>query len=318
LKAFCISHEKDVDGIGSAALVVAATGASFLLSDYDSLEADLDRVPADTQEFYLCDLGANETNIDEFARKLGRLAKKGKVTYIDHHFMAPQGEKKVRDAGVTYVHDVEECASMLTYKTLKERLPERARMIALLGAVTDYMDDSPMASRLMEQADRQFILLEATMLAYAVALKGDEKGFPEMLVKELSMMKHPHEIEGIPRDAVRQLQVSVKLGEEVKANGKKLGRLAYMVTSQQSTGNVSKLLIGAFEVPVGVSLKQKTKDWYEVSLRSTSESKVHLGKTIGRIASGLGGNGGGHAKAAGGRIPAGKVQEMLEALAKEV
>ena len=180
------------------------------------------------------------------------------------------------------------------------------------------MDDSPKASRLMEMADRHFVLLEATMLAEALAKKGDEVGYPESLVRELSRMKHPHEIQGVPELALEELKVVTALGEEVKREGKKLGRLAFMITSQHSTGGVSKLLIGAFDVPVGVALREKQKGWYEVSLRSTSESRAHLGKTISPIASKLGGNGGGHRKAAGARIPTSRADEMLRLLAKKI
>lgn len=318
MKAFCISHIKDVDGLGSAALVVAATGAEVLLSDYTSLMQDLDRVPGDTEQFVLCDLGSDNANLDAFVSKMKEIALHAKVTYIDHHFASEETKRRLRRAGVKLVHNELECAAMLTYKTFEDALPERARMVALLGAVTDYMDDSPMARRMMEQADRHFILLEATMLAFAVAKKRDEKGFPEMLVAELSRMKHPHEIPGVPGYALEQLTAFVKLGEEVKRKGKRVGKLAYMVTSENATGNTANLLIGGFQVPVGVALKEEKKGWYEVSLRSTSECRVHLGKTIARISSGLGGSGGGHRKAAGCRIPVRKMDEMIEELSRAV
>jgi len=131
-------------------------------------------------------------------------------------------------------------------------------------------------------------------------------------------MKHPHEIPGVPEAAARELQEVAKLGEIVKAKGKKKGRLAYMVTTQYSTGNIAKLLIGAFDVPVGVAMKKKQEGWFEVSLRSTSEGKVHLGRTIAKISGKLGGSGGGHRKAAGCRVPIDKADEMIDALAKKV
>lgn len=318
MKTFCISHVKDVDGLGSAALAVAATGGEFLLSDYDAVLADLDRVPADVDQLVITDLGTDSTTSGEFARKLGRIASHARVTYIDHHFASEATKKIIRRKGVRLVHDVSECASILTYLTFKRALPQGAGLVALFGAVTDYMDNSPEASRLIELEDRHFVLLEATMLAYALAKRGDEVGFPEMIAKELSKMKLPHEIPGVPELAVQQLKVVAALEEEVKRLGKKRGRIAYMVTSQHSTGGVSKLLMGAFNVPVGVALREKQSGWYEVSLRSTSECRVHLGRAIGEIASKLGGNGGGHRKAAGARIPTSRVQEMLRLLAKRV
>ncbi len=318
MKSFCISHVKDVDGVSSAGIVIAATGAELLLSDYSSLIEDLQSVPKDVEQFVLCDLGSDNSNVEEFIAVMGGIAARARVTYIDHHYMSDKTKRRLRRCGVNLVHDEAECSGMLAYMTFRSKLPERARMLALLGAVTDYLDDSPMAKKLMEQADRQFILLEASMLAYALGYKGDQRGFPEMVAQELSRMKHPHEIEGVPGFAVDQLAQVVRLGEEVKRDGRKKGRIAYMVTSQHSTGNVAKLLIGAFEVPVGVAMKEQDEGWYEVSLRSTSECKVHLGKLIDRVATKLGGSGGGHRKAAGCRIPKEGTREMLDALAAAV
>lgn len=318
MKTFCISHVKDVDGLGAAAIVKAATGAQVLLSNYNSLIDDLGKVPSRTDEFVLCDLGGDNSNVDELVSRLGRIASRAKVTYVDHHYLSQRTMRRLKAVGVGLVHNEKECSSVLAYATFKKKLPEGARLIALCGAVTDYMDGSPLSKKLMEQADRQFVLLEATMLAFAVANRGAEEEFPYRVVDELAAMRHPHEIAGVPEAAVRQLVEAVELGDEVRRRGKKKGRLAYMVTTQHSTGNVAKLLIGAFEVPVGVAMKEQEDGWYEVSLRGTSECRVHLGRKIDRIASRLGGNGGGHRKAAGCRIPAGNVPKLIAALAEVV
>ncbi len=318
MKSYCLTHRKDVDGLGSGALAVAATGGQIILSEYDDLIENLKRVPDDAERLVISDLGADSADFPEFLAEIKRIAKRADVTHIDHHYMSEQAKRQLRKAGVRLVHDTRECASMLTYKTFRDVLPERARLIAMCGAVTDYMDDSPMAKKMIERGDRQFVLLEATMLALALGDRSDEEGFPEKVVHELSQMKHPHEIEGVPAAAVRELEKEAALGEEVKAKGTRKGDLAYMVTSQYSTGNVSKLLIGAFDVPVGVAMKEKQKGWYEVSLRSTSECKVHLGRTIGRIALKLGGSGGGHRKAAGCRVPVSRADEMIALLSRKI
>lgn len=318
MKTFCISHRKDVDGLASAAITVAATGGDLILSEYDDLVQNLRRVPDGAERVVLTDLGADSADFPDFLKEMKRVTKTAKVTYIDHHYMSPEAKRKLRGVGVEVVHDATECASMLAYRAFKDLLPERARLYALCGAVTDYMDESPMAKAIMEKADRQFVLLEATMLALALGKNANEEGYPEMIVAELSKMKHPHEIAGVPEAAVRQLEVEATLGMKVKSEGKKSGRLAYMVTSQYSTGNIAKLLIGAFDVPVGVAMKEKQDGWYEVSLRGTSECRVHLGRTIARIALKLGGSGGGHRKAAGCRVPTSRSHEMISLLAKRV
>ena len=318
MKAYCVSHRKDVDGLGSGSLAVAATGGQIILCDYNDFVENLRRIPDDADKVVISDLGADSADFPEYLAEMKRLAKHADVTHIDHHYMSESAKRQVRRARVRLVHDTGECASILTYKTFKSALPERARLIALCGAVTDYMDDSPVAKKLMEQGDRHFVLLEATLLSLALDRRADEEGFPEMVVSELSKMKHPHEIQGVPQAAVEQLDAEARLGELVKAQGKRKGRLAYVLTTQHSTGNVANLVIGAFEVPVGVAMKQQQEGWYEVSLRSTSECRVHLGRTIAKIAARLGGSGGGHRKAAGCRVPISKADQMLEALAKKV
>ena len=318
LKGYCLSHKKDIDGLGSGSLSVAATGGQILLSDYDDMVDNLRKVPDDADRVVLSDLGADSADFPDFLKEMKRIAKHAKVTYIDHHYMSQPAKRSLKKAGVQVVHDVKECASMLTYKTFKDKLPPEAKFNALFGAVTDYMDDSPLAKKLMERSDRQFVILEATMLSLALGKRGDEDGYPEMIVGELAKMRLPHTIAGVPEAAVEQLGREAQIALEVKAGGTRRGRLAYMVTTQHSTGNVAKLLIGAFDVPVGVALKEKHPGWYEVSYRSTSECRIHLGRALAKVVAGRGGSGGGHRRAAGCRVPKSKAEDMLDMMARKV
>ena len=317
MKAYCLSHRKDVDGLGSGSLAVAATGGQIILTDYDDIIESLRRIPGDAERVVISDLGADSADFPQFLAEIKRIAANAEVTYIDHHFMSDEVRRKLKRTRIQLVHDVKECASILAYQTFKEILPEQARMVALCGAVTDYMDDAPVARKMMEKAERHLVLLEATMLSFALGNHSDEEGYPEMLVGELAKMKRPHEIKGVPESALAQLAKEATLGDEVKAGGTRKGNLAYMVTDSYSTSIVSKVLLGAFDVRVGVALKQKQPGWYEVSLRSTSDSKIHLGRTIGKISAKLGGSGGGHRRAAGCRIPESKMDDMISALGKK-
>jgi RecJ-like exonuclease len=314
----CISHIKDVDGVASAALVVAALGGTFGLTDYDDLLKEIENIPASTTGVTICDLGTNASNFSVFVARLGELAKKMPVVYIDHHYLTDEAKKEIIRAGVELHHDINDCSAMLTYVTYKGKLPSEARLLALYGAVTDYMDGSASASRMMETFDRQFVLLESTILSYALAKNGRDLSYPDMLVKELALMKAPHSIDDVGKEALEQAEVILRLAEEVKSKGTRLGMLAYMKTDESSTGNVAKLLIGAFDVQLGVAYKEKASGIAEVSLRSTSESKIHLGKEIGVIAQRHGGSGGGHERAAGCSVPSTEVQGLLADLEKRL
>jgi single-stranded-DNA-specific exonuclease len=307
----CISHIKDVDGVSSAALVVAARGGSFRLTDYDDLLKEIESVPAEATGVTICDLGTNASNFPEFLAKLAALARRVPVTYIDHHYLADESKQEILKTGVELRHDVSDCASMLTYSRYQDELPEAARLLALYGAVTDYMDTSANASKMMETLDRQFVLLECTLLSYALARNGRDHSYAERLVKELAAMKAPHSIDDVGTEALAQAEVVRLLSEEVRTKGTRLGRLAYMKTSESATGNVAKLLLGAFDVSVGVAYKEKGGGTAEFSLRRTSESKVHLGREIGTIAQRHGGSGGGHEKAAGCSVPDSEIQGLL-------
>ena len=307
----CISHVKDVDGLSSAALVVAAKGGTFRLTDYDDLLKEMDAVPASATGLTICDLGTNASNFKEFVGKLAGLAARMPVTYIDHHYLTDEAKREILETGVEFRHDVRDCASMLTYLAYKGSLPEGARLLGLYGAVTDYMDTSDNASQMMETFDRQFVLLESTILAFALAKNGRDYAYPEMLVRELAAMKAPHAIDEVGKEALEQAEVVRRLAEDVRSQGKRLGKLAYMRTEQSSTGNVAKLLLGAFGVSVGVAYKEKPGGVAECSLRSTSESNIHLGKAIAAIAQKHGGSGGGHEKAAGCSVPARDAQGLI-------
>lgn len=316
MRFVCISHRKDVDGLGAAAIVAASTQASIVLSDYDDLIANMKEAPEGIDGLLLCDLGTDNADLGDFLSEARRVTASATFTYIDHHAMSTTTRNKLRRAGVRLVHDEKECSSVLAYKTFEKSLPPSARKIALYGAVTDYMDDSPLSKKMMEQFDRQMVLLEATMLSYALGRRAGTPGFAERIVSELADMKQPHEMEGVPEAAEEQLAEMTALADEVKAGGKKQGRLAYMMTDQYSTGNVAKLLIGAFGVPLGVALKEKNEGWYEVSLRGTSDCKIHLGRTLAKLSGQLGGSGGGHAKAAGCRIPVAHAERLLLELSR--
>ena len=145
MNAYCLSHKKDVDGLGSGSLAVAATGGKIILSDYDDLVENLKRIPDDADRVVISDLGADSADFPAFLAEIKRITAHAKVTYIDHHFMSEEVRRKVEATGVQLVHDVTECASILAYKTFKDVLPDRARLLALYGAVTDYMDDAPVA-----------------------------------------------------------------------------------------------------------------------------------------------------------------------------
>jgi oligoribonuclease NrnB/cAMP/cGMP phosphodiesterase (DHH superfamily) len=313
----CISHSKDVDGLSSAALVKMATNASVHLTDYGEI---LDVLPKVKQgnDVYICDLGMNEAIAKGFVKEVGRLSLKGKVTYIDHHPLSDSLRKEIANAGATVVNSPQECAGVHTYLQLKERLPRRAALLACYAAVTDYMDQGPIARELIGGFDRQFVLMESTMLAYAISYSGGSQHFLMKVVDSLSELKVPHQIEGVVEFAQRQAENMDSLLQSIGKKGKTYKTFAYTESKEYSLGLVANLLIGEFQVLVGVALRREPNNFSEVSLRGRYDDKHHLGEVANRIAKKLNGAGGGHAKASGIRIPTQKIPEFLELLKQEL
>lgn len=314
--AVCISHSKDVDGLSSAALVKLATNAAVHLTDYGEILSILSRVK-EGSEVYICDLGMNETIAKGFVKEVRRLSSKGKVTYIDHHPISDPLRKEIADAGAKVVNSPKECAGVHTYWYLKEKLPRRAALLACYAAVTDYMDHGPIARELIGGFDRQYVLMESTMLTYAVSYSGGNQDFLMKIVDSLAQLKAPHQIEGVVEFAQRQAENISRLILSVGKVGRNYETFAYAESKEYSLGLVANLLIGEFQVPVGVALRKEPNNFSEVSMRGHYNDGHHLGEIANRVAKKLGGAGGGHAKASGIRIPTPKIPEFLELLKRE-
>ncbi len=87
-KIVCVSHEEDADGISSAALIKQAFGGDAILVDYPGMMDSMEPLRNDEslKQLFICDLGLNKKNEEDFVELLITLRKrKVKITYIDHH-----------------------------------------------------------------------------------------------------------------------------------------------------------------------------------------------------------------------------------------
>ncbi len=317
----CISHRKDADGLSSAALVKMATGAEIILADYGDLVETLSKVNR-CSHLYICDLGMNEHLAIPFVKELERIRTFATIHYIDHHPLDPKVKDTLTSLGVDLTHSQEECTSVLTYTKFKDQLKRGAAIIAAYGAVTDYADNQPKAKKIIALYDRQFVLLEATLLTYALigeAAASDERDIQNRIVIDLSETKFPHQINGIIESAQNGLEATAKLMLEVAEKGVKGNQTAHMEVKKGSTGTVANLLVGTFEVPVGIAYRyMKDEDVYEVSLRGSYDAPYDLGKIVSQVTGMIGGSGGGHKKASGARIPAGLLNDFLDLVEFEI
>lgn len=315
-KIVCISHKEDADGIGAASLIKQAFGGETRLVDYPGLMTELEQLRNDEslKTVFICDLGLSKTNQDQFVDLLRALRKKRiSITYIDHHDLDDSIRKKIQSIKVKLIHDVDECTTVQVYNAFKSKLNDHSSLIAACSAVTDYMEDRPIGSKLLQRFDRQFILLEATVLTFTIVSHQKDNDYLLYLVDELSQLKYPHNIPNTFEYARIQAERISGVIQKVKDNMKKMKNLAYMEVTDSGASMVVNFVLGLSGKDVGVSYKfREEKGIYAVSVRGSKSCKIHLGRIVNQLATDLGGSGGGHDKACGAVIPKEKISVFIK------
>ncbi len=322
-----LSHRKDADGLSSAAILrIAMPKSTVYLSDYSDMVETIREIGS-PQEFFIADLALNDGSFPDFLSEMKRLGQAGtKIQYIDHHVLKSEFETALKECGVDVYHFTEESAAVLAFQKHLPQIgnPTQAKILASCGAITDLMDGGSVARKLISSFDRQFLLYEATVLAFTISMVRKEKeggAKNEILldiVERLAEGDLPHAIPGAIEYCQAFAQNASETLERLKSEGKKAGSFGYVKTSESSTGNVAYALIGALNVPVGMAYREDGPDNYEVSLRATEDYRGDLSQVVGKAAKALYTSGGGHAKASGIRIKRDQLEDLIALLRKEL
>ena len=321
-KIVCVSHKEDADGISSAALIKQAFGGESILTDYPGMMDDMEPLRDDEKlkDLYICDLGLNKKNESDFVELLIHLRKRRiKIAYIDHHDLEKKIIKQLEKAKVKVIHDTNECTAVQVYDTYKKKLNDHSAFVAACAAITDYMEDRPIGSKLLQIFDRQFALISATVMTYNIVGHQKEPDYLLYLVDELSESKYPHEIPNSYEFAQLQVEKLAAIVSKVKENMKLKKNLGYMEITDSGASGAVNFVLGLSGKDVGVAYKERV-DYgvYAVSVRGSKQCKFHLGKLINKITNDIGGSGGGHDKACGASIPKEKITKFLNTLNKEL
>jgi RecJ-like exonuclease len=316
----CISHKEDADGICSATLVKAAFDLSkVILVDYANLITKLEKVAASDkiEQLIICDLGLSKKNEQKFVELLAKIASGGaEVIYIDHHDIGKEIIQALKKAGVTLIHTIEECTSVQVYSKYRKKLPDHAAFFAAMGALTDYMETKPVASTIVPRFDRQFLMLESTALSYMISASQNDDDFLVKMVDTLAKMKYPHDIRGGFEIAEKYAKKVADAVDSIRDSVVKLENIAHAPsTVELSSSMVVNFVLGSSSKPAAMVYKFKDDiNSYVVSIRGSSDCKIHLGRLTNEVASELGGSGGGHDRACGAVIPKDRLEEFIKTL----
>ena len=325
MPSFCISHKEDVDGICSAALIKAAFDISkVILVDYANLIPRLEKVATmldKIEQLFICDLGLSKKSEQRFAELLQRIASTGaEVIYIDHHDINKETLQALKKTDVTVIRTIEECTSIQVFTRYMKKLPDHAAFFAAMGALTDYMENKPLASAIVSRFDRQFLMLESTALSYMISSNQHDDPFLIKMVETLAKMKYPHDIKGGFDMAEKYAKKVANAVESIQESTVKLDNIAYAPsTVELSSSMVVNFVLGSSGKPAAMvyKLKDDIKS-YVISIRGSANCKVHLGRLTNDIASELGGSGGGHDRACGAVIPKANLQKFIEILNSKI
>src|SRR5215467_13706433 len=246
-KVVCLSHKEDADGICSASLIRQAFGGETKLVDYPGLMNELTQLKNDEnlKTLYICDLGLSKTNQDQFVDLLSHLRKnKVSVTYIDHHDIEEPIKKKIKSLKVKLIHTISECTTVQVYNEYKSKLTDHSSFLAACAAVTDYMEDRPLGSKALQRFDKQFVLLEATVLTFTITSHQKDSEYLLYLVDELSESKYPHQMPNTFEFARLQAEKISSVIQKVKENMKKMKNLAYMEVIDSGASMVVNFVLG--------------------------------------------------------------------------
>ncbi|ETA69220.1 MAG: single-stranded-DNA-specific exonuclease [Methanolobus sp.] len=308
-KSTLILTHGDSDGVCSGAIAKSAypEGDVYFTSPVGVLD-DLNLADG-YENVVICDIAVDERHCTELFKKLHEVASVSNLTYIDHH---PLPEKCISADWLH--HDLTVCASELTYKVLQKRLSRDMRRVAIYGAIGDYYDNSPSVKEWLRDWDKRSLFFQAGTLIQALIYSGRNYDFKRKLVLPLSHDKIPTAIPGVLKYAKEGADLEEQLRIHVKHEVKTLQNLAYVV---DPNGYMSKSAIYAASYgqrDVGISAEFRHKrNVYDMSLRSRNSESVDLNRLLRRIAPSFGGSGGGHASAAGARIP----KESFDAFLRE-
>lgn len=296
----------DTDGICSGAIALSAfRGARVFFSHPSGLAEDLQHVDGD---YVICDIAIPQHALGEVIRQLERIEASGHSgTYIDHH-PKPRGFVD-SEFPAEMVHSLRACGAEQTYTRFKEALGKDIGRVAIYGAIGDYLDNTPEILQMLTRWDKRHLFLEAGLLIEYVDAIGRNHELKRRLVQYLSTNRLPSSDEVLVHKAISEALKDEWMRVKVKELVKVEGAVAYLLDADWSLSKGAIYARAETDAKVGIGAETR-KGFVEMSLRTPSEA-IDLNRILSEMAPTLGGSGGGHAKAAGARIPVERWRQFL-------
>jgi len=264
---------------------------------------------------FILDIALSEKHLEELLKLIKNLSERGiEVTYIDHH---PEPLSiKLKEFPMNIVHDENVSTSELTFKFFENILDNDMSRVAIYGAISDYLDETPWVKKALEDWDKRTIYFEAGVLSQG--LEGARKlyDFKRRVVKHLSENRLPSEMSELIIRALMETVSEEEMRLSIKDQAKALENIAYVINPKGSLTRAATYVKAYLRKPVGIAIETR-RNIAILSVRCSSR-KINLNVLLRRVALEFEGSGGGHPLAAGARIPLEKLDMFLKKLDNEI
>lgn len=307
-KVLILSH-LDTDGVCAAAIAKTAyPNAKIEFAIAGDLPSKLRRLSG-YDRLIILDLSPSKGQMEEVKRALTEISKTCNIIYIDHHPFPKGTTRRDLAACDAIVHRTNASASELALGFFKP--PPSHEFIAALGAIGDYQDHTPRMKRLIERCGTRKCYPEALYLDRALRVVDDS--FRRRMTEELARGKWPQETRLAKEYASRVVKQRKVIENHVRNKSMRLCKQVFFVgdVPHKACALAAELLVELLGAEVGIA-SYKMDHYLRLSARGRWGSNVRVNEMMGHCASAVGGFGGGHVGAAGGRIPTQKLDEFLK------
>ncbi len=300
----------DSDGIVSGALaykyyaLIRREEVKVVFSHPTGLYTDLIEFANYGDRIFIADIALNEQHIFDLIKLFKEFERRGELIYIDHH---PEPLSiKIDEIPGTIVHDLECSASELTYKFFSEELGYEYTRVALYGAIADYLDETEWVRKTLSLWDKRTIYFEAGVLSQGIEASRRLYDFKRHVLKHLSENRLPSSLSELLIRSLIESMNEEELRKWVKLHVNSLTSVAYVLNPPGSLGKAALYARTFSGKIVGIAIS-KHKNMYTMSFRlnknDPASKYIDLNKILRTLAPRYKGSGGGHAFAAGARIP---------------
>lgn len=314
--SICLSHKEDPDGIVSASMIKQRFDSKIFLTDYTNLKNTLNSILKENnfQEIYICDLAIKLSNIEDFITFFSVLStRKIKIWFIDHHFRSNEIQNRLKNFKITYLSSDTDCTAAIIYKNFSNHLKDNVQLISACACITDGLENTPLASNLMNNYNKNFIQLNSALLWYEIRNNQNNMKKLVEIIELLANGKIPIEfiksIENFKKILINEFSFDIKIKNQ-KYSFKNFDCLK--ITDSKLSQHASELIRKSQKSICVVHRDFDSKKVQQVVILSSKNNTKNLGILINKLSKELQGFGGGDQFRSATIIPTNNFDKFLE------